>query len=147
MSEGIEIIARGLCVKEGQLLLCHTKGKENTYLPGGHIEPGEKAAVALEREIAEEMGIESTSGKFLGAVEHSYFYNGRTHYEVNLLFELSIDLVPGKQPASMEDYIEFYWRDLKELDHAGLEPFPLRSLIPCWIDGERGRIDWASTYG
>jgi len=52
----IEIIARGVCVKGGKLLLCHSKGAPNTYLPGGHVEFCEDAKVALAREVVEERG-------------------------------------------------------------------------------------------
>ena len=36
----IEIMARGVCVLDGALLLCHSAGADNTYLPGGHIDFG-----------------------------------------------------------------------------------------------------------
>ena len=46
---GIESIARGVCVKDGKLLLCRAKGGKSTYLPGGHIEFGESGRIALVR--------------------------------------------------------------------------------------------------
>ena len=72
MSKKIEILARGVLVQNGRVLLCHTKGAANTYLPGGHVEFKESARAALCREIKEEMGLDSTAGRFLGAVEHSF---------------------------------------------------------------------------
>jgi 8-oxo-dGTP diphosphatase len=44
------------------VLLCHRSPQREWYpdvwdLPGGHIEPGESAAVALVRELREELGI------------------------------------------------------------------------------------------
>ena len=47
---GIETIARGVCVQNGKVLLCRAKGGATTYLPGGHIEFGEKGCAALARE-------------------------------------------------------------------------------------------------
>ena len=44
---GIETIARGVCVVGGRVLLCRAKGGSSTYLPGGHIEFGEKVLLPL----------------------------------------------------------------------------------------------------
>ncbi|MDD4443198.1 MAG: NUDIX domain-containing protein, partial [Kiritimatiellae bacterium] len=57
----VEVIARGVCVVDGHILLCHGKRSALTYLPGGHIEFRETARQALEREIAEELGRASTA--------------------------------------------------------------------------------------
>jgi len=59
----IEILARGVCVSGGRLLVCHTHGADNTYLPGGHVEFDEKAKIALRREMMEEMGLKVKVGK------------------------------------------------------------------------------------
>ena len=42
----VEVIARGVCVVDGHILLCHGKRSALTYLPGGHIEFGETARTA-----------------------------------------------------------------------------------------------------
>ena len=140
----VEIIARGVCVQEGQLLLCHSKGAANTYLPGGHVEFDERAQVALERDLDEEMGRAARAGRFMGAVEHTFVQKGKPHCEINLVFELSVTgLVAGQTPPSAEDHIEFLWCALDELADSGLEPAPLRAQLPDWI---AGKVGWASTY-
>lgn len=60
---GIETIARGVCVRDGRLLLCRAKGGKSTYLPGGHIEFGETGRDALVREVKEELGVEEHRGR------------------------------------------------------------------------------------
>ena len=144
----LEVLARGVCVSDGRILLCHTKGSENTYLPGGHVEFEESVTTALEREILEELGEGSTAGRFLGAVEHSFIQKGERHCEVNIVFEL---LVPGikssELPASCEDYIEFKWVALAELAGAGLEPAVLVDLIPSWVESGGDQQLWGSNYG
>jgi 8-oxo-dGTP diphosphatase len=142
----IESIARGVCVADGHLLVCQTKGDDNTYLPGGHIEPGEPAAVALAREIDEEMGLVAEVGGFLGAVEHSFLQKGKRHHEVNLVFALAMQALSASvDPESREEYIRFLWLPISGLAESTLEPAPLRTLIPAWLAASGSPSRWAST--
>ena len=122
---GIETIARGVCVKDGKVLLCRAKGGKSTYLPGGHIEFGETGREALVREVKEELGIASSAGAFLGVVENAFLQHGKPHAEINLVYEMKIDDADVK---SQEDWIEFEWCDLGQLDAAKLLPEIFRSL-------------------
>lgn len=117
---GIETIARGVCAVEGKILLCKAKGGKTTYLPGGHIEFGETGRQALVREIKEELGLDSSTGAFLGVVENSFLQHGKPHAEINLVYELS--LAEGEVRAR-EDWIEFEWRPLTDLDDLMPEAF------------------------
>ena len=147
MGRHIELIARGVCVKGGKLLLCHCKGAANTYLPGGHIEFGERAPDSLCREILEEMGLAAKAGRFLGAVEHTFRQKGQRKCEVNLVFELRIPAIdPRQAPPSEEDHIEFLWVPVSRLAKSGLEPSLLRRLIPAWVK-QTNRVEcWGSSY-
>jgi ADP-ribose pyrophosphatase YjhB (NUDIX family) len=134
----IEVLARGVCVVEGQVLLCYTRGAENTYLPGGHVDFGERTAEALCREIREEMDLESLAGRFLGVVEHEFDQKGEPHCEINLVFELRIPgLRPDGEPPSVEAHLGFLWvpADPDALRAAHLEPAPLCDLVPAWSQG------------
>ena len=109
---GIETIARGVCIRDGMLLLCRAKGGSTTYLPGGHIEFGETGRQALVREVKEELGVEASAGRFMGVVENSFMQHGKPHAEVNLVYELALD---APEPRALEDWIEFEWRPLSDL--------------------------------
>ena len=111
---GIETIARGVCFREGRLLLCRAKGGATTYLPGGHIEFGETGRQALVREVKEELGLDAQTGKFLGVVENAFTQHGKPHAEINLVYELI--LPPDAEIAAREDWIAFEWRDRSDLD-------------------------------
>lgn len=117
---GIEVIARGVCVTDGKILLCKAKGGKTTYLPGGHIEFGETGRQALVREIKEELGLGATTGAFLGVVENSFQQHGKPHAEINLVYELSLS--EGEIKAQ-EEWIEFEWRPLSDLDDLLPEAF------------------------
>ena len=110
---GIETIARGVCLREGRLLLCRAKGGTTTYLPGGHIEFGETGRQALVREVKEELGLDAQTGRFLGVVENAFTQHGKPHAEINLVYELI--LPPDAEIAAREDWIAFEWRDRADL--------------------------------
>lgn len=134
MNKELEVLARGVCIKEGKILVCQTKGDKNTYLPGGHVEFEETVKEALRREIDEELGVDSTVGRFLGAVEHTFDQKGEVHCEINLLFELSCEALDiSRSPESQEEYIEFHWVVIEDLATFKLEPAVLIEKLPQWL--------------
>lgn len=135
---GIETIARGIAVRGGKVLLCRTKGAANTYLPGGHIEFGEKGREALERETMEELGLESKAGAMVGVVENSFTQHGKPHAEINLVYLLA--LPPGAECEAKEDWIEFEWAAPDELDSKNLLPAEMRELARKALRGENNVI-------
>ena len=124
---GIETIARGVCIQNGKVLLCKAKGGSSSYLPGGHIEFGETGRQALIRELKEEMGISATVGAFLGIVENQFQQHGKPHAEINLVYRLSVP--EGTSARAREDWIEFEWRELAEIDSAHLLPGEMKKFL------------------
>jgi hypothetical protein len=98
-----------------------------------------------EREIVEELGVESVAGKFLGMVEHNFIQKGRQHCEWNVVFELSIDsLEPENNVIAAEDHISFKWCKVGDLKFAKLEPAVLCKLLPQWLTDDCKEELWAS---
>lgn len=124
---GIETIARGVCVRDGKILLCRAKGGSTTYLPGGHIEFGETGRKALVREMAEETGLEVETGRFMGVVENSFLQHGKPHAEINLVYEMTL-VDADAAVSAKEDWIEFLWCPLSELEGARLLPADFNAL-------------------
>ena len=85
-----EVVSRGICIMDGKLLLCKPVKAKRTYLPGGHIDPGESGAAALMREIGEEMGLESRIERFIGTAEHHFATENGATYELNLVYVVTL---------------------------------------------------------
>ena len=129
-------LARGIIFADGKFLLAHQIGADNTFLPGGHIEFGESAELALAREIAEEIGGKALVKRFLGAVEWVWSENGQDNHEINLLFEVVVDgLDAGAPPRSMEPHLEFIWSKPGELRERNLLPPPMIDCLEKWENG------------
>lgn len=121
-----EIIARAVIRRDGRLLLARDRKHQWSFLPGGHVEPGEPVAEALVREISEELGVHADVGDFAGVVEYGYVADGVPHHELNLVFEVAIAEAAA---VSQEDHIEFRWLPLDELADADIRPQPLKAAL------------------
>ena len=125
MEKHIETIARGVCIRNGKVLLCLPKDRSYSYLPGGHIEFGETGREALVREMKEETGLDATAGDLLGVVESSFVQKGEKHCEINLIYRMGIrdwGLGIGEQVKSCEDWICFDWVECDKIDTVNLLP-------------------------
>jgi 8-oxo-dGTP pyrophosphatase MutT (NUDIX family) len=123
----IELIARAVIQKGNKYLLAKQRTEPNTFLPGGHLEPGEYAKKALRRELREELGLEVTIGDFVGVLEHKFTdKQGQDYEEINLIFETEID---EESPVSKEDHLEFIWSSTSEFKERTLLPSSLPELL------------------
>ncbi|WP_116046394.1 NUDIX domain-containing protein [Amycolatopsis palatopharyngis] len=121
-----EIIARAVIRRDGHLLLATQRTKSWSFLPGGHVEPGERVEPALIREITEELGTEATIARFLGVVEHGYIEDDTTHHELNFVFE--VDLADS-EPTSQEAHLEFHWCPVDDLAESDVRPRTLKDAL------------------
>ena len=137
-------LARGVIFVNGKVLLVRQKGAGHTFLPGGHIEFGEKAEVALTREILEETGMQALVKRFIGAVECAWVENDQPNHEIDLVFEVEASGLDPDEPQQFhESHLEFIWLRPDELKAHNLLPEP---LIECLVNWERGyRGYWGSS--
>lgn len=85
--------------------------------PGGKVEPGETIEECIQREIAEELGIEIAVGEHLITVDHAY-----SHFRVTLHVHHCQYVGGEPQPIECE---EVRWVTLGELDQF---PFPAANI-------------------
>lgn len=140
--ENIEVIARALVVKNNKVLLCKAKTKPHYFVPGGHVEFGEKAEIALAREFQEEIKSAVSDLKFIGATEGVYAdEKGIFHHEINLIFEGQLQ---EENIVSQEDHLEFVWIELEKLSETIIKPVGVKEKIISWIKDQK--IFWASEF-
>ncbi len=132
---GFELIARAVITKDDRILVCRGVGKENYFFPGGHIEWGEGAAAAVQRELREELGLEAVVGECIGLSENYYTVKDTEHHEMNVVFAATI--LDG-EVHSQEKHLEFTWVKKDEL--SALKVFPLtlkQAVLAWWADKNR----------
>lgn len=125
-ADSTELIARAVIRKDDRLLLARQRTKSWSFLPGGHVEPGEPVETALARELAEELGADAKITGFVGVVEHGYIEDGATHHEINLVFRADLG---DADPVSQEDHLEFHWLPIGDLAAADVRPGGLKDAL------------------
>jgi len=133
-----ELIARAIIIEGDKILLCKSKKRGHFFLPGGHVEFGEKAEEALKREFIEETGSEIAIDKFIGAFENVFGAEQKYH-EVCLVFAASL---LDKEVASKEDHIEYARVTISEFTDSKFLPIFMKDVVlKFWTDRE---TFWAS---
>ncbi len=127
----IEIIARGTLVRGSRLLVCRSVEHGYIYLPGGHVQFGESAQRALEREFLEETGLSVRAGPCSLAAEEMFEQRGVPRHEYSLVFHVEhtgptdrLDAVKSREPT-----IAFDWIDVAAVGDVDLRPASIRAWL------------------
>jgi 8-oxo-dGTP diphosphatase len=129
----IELIVRAVIADGSRLLLAQPAGEAWYFLPGGHVEPGEPAVVALRRELEEELGVQRVHvGGVLAIIETGYTDAGGDHHELNLVYRVTVD---DAIDGSKEEHLSFRWLEKPELDEIDIRPKPLGELLRLGLGG------------
>lgn len=124
----VEVIARGILVQAGHVLLCRNRKWGHSYLPGGHVEFDEAASAALARELMEEAGLPVRVGEPVLAGECAFDQAGRRRHEVDVVFRMALASgTPegGNAPAavrSLESKLAFDWVPIEKLGTVNFKP-------------------------
>lgn len=122
----MEVIARGVVVRDGALLLVQDIGAGYWFFPGGHVEAGETPQIALVRELREELGAGATVGERLGELANAWEQDGVGHREINHVFAVVIDV---DDPVSQEARLATGWHRLADLGGVDVRPRALADLV------------------
>ena len=127
----IEILARAVITHNNKILLCYAPGDspERYYIPGGHVEIGERIEDALNREMKEEIGTEIISPKFLGFFENFFQEKEENKHEINFLYETSIKSSNPESVKSQEDHVSISLVDIDKLPTINLLPKTIHQFL------------------
>ena len=132
MAQRIELIARGIVRHGDYVLLCKAKKGGYLFLPGGHVEFGEAAAVALAREFLEECGLRVRVGSLCAVSEGSFDQDGKRRHEVNLVFHVELNdegYDALREVPSLEKQIEFVWMPMKDVSRSDIRPATAKAFL------------------
>lgn len=123
--ENLCFTASAVIVQNKQLLLVK-RAKDPAIgewdFPGGFVEPNEHPEQAVQREIKEELGVESTIGEFFGLYGPTeYFYQGKRRFNGDVYYTAQL-LSDQLQPA--DDVADFAWFALDNLPSDDEIAFP-----------------------
>ncbi len=133
--EGIHVLARAVIIDDNKLLVTTDVKRETSFLPGGHVNYGEKITDGLLRELKEELGQEFKIEYFLGAIEAGWDYQAHLYHEINLFFLVSnFDKNLLSNLSSQEAGLRLDWLPLSRLNGAHFYPQVLKEKIPQWLN-------------
>lgn len=108
----------------GRILLVRRADTLNWELPGGKVEPGESAADAAIREVAEETGLTVTitglSGVYTDPGHVMVYRNGEVRQQFSLCLHATAR--PGQPRPDNDEVINAAWMDPDDLDHLPIHP-------------------------
>jgi ADP-ribose pyrophosphatase YjhB (NUDIX family) len=116
-------------VRDGDRLLVYegrdpVKG-ETFYRPlGGDIEFGERGAVAVARELHEELGATARDVNFLGVLENVFTYAGEPGHEIALMYDVALAEPVVHGTRVLDDDAEAIWASLSAFRGGGSTLYP-----------------------
>lgn len=138
MSSPQFLTVSAVCVydREGRLLTVRKRGTEKFMHPGGKPEPGETAAQAASRELAEEVGISIRPED----LQHLGTWDADAANEADTVIRASVFSAPGTWEATPAAEIEaIRWLDLDHEWPGDLAPLLTEHVLPALLETRGAR--------
>lgn len=136
MERPVRISAKGLVIVGGKMAAIKLRdANEEWYImPGGGLESGELIPQAVEREIAEELGLRVNCGELLFVVEGMH---GESFHRVDMVFACEyVGEIDGAQLHRDTNQTGSDWLDIADLNRQPLYPSKLRRQIMNYYQGK-----------
>jgi NAD+ diphosphatase len=128
--------------EKGELLLT-VRGEEPKKgmldLPGGFVDPNERAEDALKREIMEELNLEIDSFQYLTSYPNEYVFSGYSVYTTDLGFVCKISDFSGI--LYRDDITGFLFVKPEELDYDRICSASICQIIKVYIEAKQTQED------
>jgi 8-oxo-dGTP diphosphatase len=127
----LRIVASVIRDPAGRWLLVRKRGTTAFMQAGGKLEPGETAAEALVRELAEELGMTVA----LDELEHVGRFSAAAANEAGFDVDADVFVVPYPgEVAPLAEIEEARWIDLADPGGLELAPLILEHMMPRFLD-------------
>lgn len=127
----------GVAIEEGQVLLAQVDNVPGWILPGGRAELLETSVEAVEREMAEELGVRVRADRLLWMVENFFTLEGFNFHEIGMYYRIRIaDGSPGWDFNANIEFVDggsswrCCWHDLDQVGDLDLRPPFLNRVLP-----------------
>ena len=136
----------GIAIREGHVLVCREDDDDYVMLPGGRVEMGEPSAVALAREIAEELHATAEIGRLVFTAENFFVRDHQHFHELAAYYRVEVPAVPfqaGGVCLETEDEghrLRFAWLPLEG------EALRAARLLPAWMIGKLAQLPAATEH-
>lgn len=120
-----------LIVDEQKRLMLVTRGIEPDYgkldLPGGFIDHHETAEHAVERELAEELGLKIIDLTYIGSAPNEYVFSEFSVFTLDMAFKVVPESIEDLKP--MDDILDYRFYSEKELDYNDIAAPSIKKFV------------------